>query len=130
MAQYQGADVVAAVGSHGPYIRFTPEGSPKARFASIPKEMSPYTLTAEEALKIIDDELKRTAIGPIAEFPQYGIQVLSGRYGPYIKCNGQNYKIPRSIDPASLDAEKAKSIVDGGTTSSRPKRAGSRRNGR
>ncbi|MBQ7639495.1 MAG: type I DNA topoisomerase [Bacteroidales bacterium] len=130
VAQYQGADVVAAVGSHGPYIRFTPEGSPKARFASIPKEMSPYTLTAEEALKIIDDELKRTAIGPIAEFPQYGIQVLSGRYGPYIKCNGQNYKIPRSIDPASLDAEKAKSIVDGGTTSSRPKRAGSRRNGR
>ncbi len=130
VTQYQGADVVAAVGSHGPYIRFTPEGSPKARFASIPKEMSPYTLTAEEALKIIDDELKRTAIGPIAEFPQYGIQVLSGRYGPYIKCNGQNYKIPRSIDPASLDAEKAKSIVDGGTASSRPKRAGSRRNGR
>ncbi len=130
VTQYQGADVVAAVGSHGPYIRFTPEGSSKARFASIPKEMSPYTLTAEEALKIIDDELKRTTTGPIAEFPQYGIQVLSGRYGPYIKCNGQNYKIPRSIDPASLDAESAKSIVDGGTATSRPKRAGSRRSGR
>ncbi len=130
VAQYQGADVVAAVGSHGPYIRFTPAGSSKARFASIPKELSPYTLTAEEALQIIDDELKRTAAGPIAEFPQYGIQVLTGRFGPYIKCNGQNYKIPRSIDPASLDAETAKSIVDGGGATSRAKRGAGRRNGR
>ena len=130
VGQYQGADIVAAVGSHGPYVRFTPEGSPKARFASIPKELNPYTLTAEEALKIIDDELKHTAAGPIAEFPQYGIQVLAGRFGPYIKCNGQNYKIPRSIDPASLDAESAKAIVDGGTATSRPKRAGGRRSGR
>ena len=130
VAQYQGSDVVAAIGSHGPYIRFTPTGSQKARFASIPKELSPYTLTGEEALRLIDDELKRTAAGPIAEFPEYGIQVLSGRFGPYIKCNGQNYKIPRGTNPAALTAKTAKAIVDGGGATSRPKRAAGRRNGR
>ncbi len=127
VTQFDGADVVAAIGSHGPYLRFIPAGSPKARFASIPKELSPYTLTADEALRLIDEEMKRGAAGPIAEFPQYGIQVLSGRFGPYIKCNGQNYKIPRGTNPASLDAEAAKAIVDGGTAAARPKRAVGRR---
>ena len=130
VAQYQGAEVVAAVGSHGPYIRFTPAGSQKARFASIPKELSPYTLTAEEALRLIDEEMKHTVAGPIAEFPQYGIQILTGRYGPYIKCNGQNYKIPRGTNPASLDAESAKAIVDAGGATGRSKRSSGRRNGR
>ncbi|MBQ6436890.1 MAG: type I DNA topoisomerase [Bacteroidales bacterium] len=127
VTQFDGADVVAAIGSHGPYLRFIPSGSPKARFASIPKELSPYTLTADEALRLIDEEMKRGAAGPIAEFPQYGIQILSGRFGPYIKCNGQNYKIPRGTNPASLDAEAAKAIVEGGTAAARPKRAGGRR---
>ena len=127
VTQFDGADVVAAIGSHGPYLRFTPAGSPKARFASIPKELSPYTLTAGEALRLIDEEMKRGTAGPIAEFPQYGIQILSGRFGPYIKCNGQNYKIPRGTNPASLDAEAAKAIVDGGTAAARPKRAVGRR---
>ena len=127
VTQFDGADVVAAIGSHGPYLRFIPAGSPKARFASIPKELSPYTLTAGEALRLIDEEMKRGTAGPIAEFPQYGIQILSGRFGPYIKCNGQNYKIPRGTNPASLDAEAAKAIVDGGTAAARPKRAVGRR---
>ena len=127
VAQYQGAEVVAAVGSHGPYIRFTPAGSQKARFASIPKELSPYTLTAEEALRLIDEEMKHTIAGPIAEFPQYGIQILTGRYGPYIKCNGQNYKIPRGTNPASLDAESAKAIVESGGATSHSKKAAGRR---
>ncbi len=122
VATYQGADVVAAIGSHGPYLRYTPAGSSKARFVSIPKEESPYTITAESALKLLEEELSRTAAGPIAEFPQYGIQVLSGRFGPYIKCGGANYKIPRGTDPAKLDAEAAKAIVDSTSATARPKR--------
>ena len=113
VTQYQGSEVVAAIGSHGPYIRFTPKGSHKAHFASIPKDLSPYTLTADQALHLIEEENKRAAAGPIAEFPEVGIQVLSGRYGAYIKCNGQNYKIPRGTHPASLTAETAKAIVEG-----------------
>ena len=113
VTRYQGSEVVAAIGSHGPYIRYTPTGSHKARFASIPKDLSPYTLTAEQALHLIEEENKRAAAGPIAEFPEYGIQVLSGRYGAYIKCNGQNYKIPRGTHLTSLTAEAAKAIVEG-----------------
>ena len=127
VAQYQGADVVAAIGSHGPYLRYTPAGSQKASFVSIPKELSPYTITAEAALRLIDEEMKHTVTGPIAEFPQYGIQVLSGRYGPYIKCNGQNYKIPRGTNPASLTAEAAKAIVDGGGATGHSKKAAGHR---
>ena len=127
VTQFDGSDVVAAIGSHGPYLRFTPAGGQKTRFASIPKDLSPYTLTADEALRLIDEEMKRGAAGPIAEFPQYGIQILSGRFGPYIKYNGQNYKIPHGTNPASLDAESAKAIVEGGTAAARPKRSGARR---
>ena len=112
MAAYQGADVVAAIGPKGPYLRYQPQGAPKAQFVSIPPEMSPYTITAEEALQVIEAQAQRNAAGPIAEFPQYDIQIINGRYGPYIKCAGENYKIPRGTDPATLDAESAKALVD------------------
>ena len=112
VAAYQGADVVAAIGPKGPYLRYQPQGAPKAQFVSIPPEMSPYTITAEEALQVIEAQAQRNAAGPIAEFPQYDIQIINGRYGPYIKCAGENYKIPRGTDPATLDAESAKALVD------------------
>ena len=112
VAAYQGADVVAAIGPKGPYLRYQPQGAPKAQFVSIPPEMSPYTITAEEALQVIEAQAQRSAAGPIAEFPEYDIQILNGRFGPYIKCAGENYKIPRGTDPATLDAESAKALVD------------------
>ena len=122
VAQYQGCDVVAAIGSHGPYLRYTPDGSAKAKFVSIPKNLSPYTITAEEALALVEAHSARAAAGPLAEFQEYGIQIISGPFGPYIKCNGINYKIPRGTNLEKLDAEAAKAIVDKGTATSKPKR--------
>ena len=57
-----------------------------------------------------------------AEFSKF-----PGMLSAYIKCNGQNYKIPRGTNPASLDAESAKAIVDSGGATSHSKRAAGRR---
>ena len=91
----------------------------KEKYVSIPKNLSPYTITESEAVSLIGAEAQKEASrGPIAEFKEQDIQILNGKYGPYIKHAGANYKIPRGTDPASIDLEKALEII--GKAGSKP----------
>ncbi|MBO4572084.1 MAG: type I DNA topoisomerase [Bacteroidales bacterium] len=113
--KYQGNDMTVAIGKLGPYVKYIDPKAGKARFVSIPKSLSPYTITESEAVGLIlADEQKSASRGPIAEFKEQDIQILSGKYGPYIKHAGSNYKIPRGTDPASIDLEKALEIIGKG----------------
>jgi len=110
---YGSVDVVAAIGPRGPYVKYlTAEG--KTKYVSIPKELSPYTISAKEAVGLIEADAAAVPAGPIAQFPEAGIQVLNGRFGPYIKCAEGNFKIPRGVNPAEIDLEKAKSLIEKG----------------
>ena len=84
--------IVANVGRFGPYVKY---GS---KYASL-KEDDPYTVTLERAREVIRLKQEADAARLILDFPENGIQVLNGRYGPYITDKKKNAKIPKDRDP-------------------------------
>ena len=82
------------------------------KFASIPKDLSPYAITLDEAVALIvakrAGEAKKV-IKTFAEEPD--LQVLNGRFGPYIAYAKSNYKIPKGKDAEALTLEECREIV-------------------
>jgi DNA topoisomerase I len=101
-----GYPIKVAVGRFGPYVQY---GAKK--YASLKKEDDPYTITPERALEIIREKQQIEANRIIREFPDTGVQVLNGRYGPYITDGKKNGKIPKDREPASLTLEECQAIL-------------------
>jgi DNA topoisomerase-1 len=101
-----GYPIKVAVGRFGPYVQY---GAKK--YASLKKEDDPYTVTLERALEIIREKQAIEANRIINEFGDSGIQVLNGRYGPYITDSRKNAKIPKDRDPKSLTLEECQALL-------------------
>lgn len=99
-----GDEISANTGRFGPYVQV------KKEFFSIKKE-SPYEITLERALEMIEELSQKKANALIADFQKEKIQILEGRYGPYIKQGRKNYKIPKGSDPKELSAEQCLQII-------------------
>jgi DNA topoisomerase-1 len=95
-----------AVGRFGPYAQY---GTKK--YVSLKKEDDPYTITLDRALQLIREKREIDANRIIREFPEAGIQVLNGRYGPYITDGKKNGKIPKDRDPKSLTLEECQALI-------------------
>ena len=100
----QGETIVANVGRFGPYVKY---GS---KYASL-KEDDPYTVTLERAREVIRLKQEADANRIIQDFPAEGIQVLNGRYGPYITDRKKNAKIPKDRDPKALTLEECRALL-------------------
>jgi DNA topoisomerase-1 len=100
----EGEDVSACIGRFGPYVRY---GS---KFASL-KEDDPYTITLERALEVVAAKKLADANRIILDFPEQGIQVLNGRYGPYITNKAKNAKIPRDREPKTLTLAECEALL-------------------
>jgi len=107
IGEFEGKEMVAAIGRFGPFIRHD------GKFTSIPKAFSPLTITQEEAIQLIEDKRKQLANRTIKTFDEDSeTEILNGRFGPYITSNKANYKIPKTVkDPASLTLEDCKKII-------------------
>ncbi|HVH84670.1 MAG TPA: type I DNA topoisomerase, partial [Steroidobacteraceae bacterium] len=103
-ATAQGETIVANVGRFGPYVKY---GS---KFVSL-KEDDPYTVTLERALEVIRLKQEADAARLIRDFPEDGIQVLNGRYGPYVTDKKKNAKIPKDRDPKMLSLEECRALL-------------------
>lgn len=101
----EGEEVAASVGRFGPYIRY---GS---KFASLPKDEDPYTVTFERALELVAEKKKADAEKQIKIFVEQGISILNGRYGPYITDGTKNAKVPKDREPASLELEECITLL-------------------
>ncbi|MBR1881438.1 MAG: type I DNA topoisomerase [Muribaculaceae bacterium] len=122
VGQFEDKDVVAAVGRFGPYLK---HGS---AFVSIPKEYSPESITLPEAITLIEAKRQAQAKAVIKTFDEEpGLQVMNGRFGPYIACNKQNFKNPRGTDAASLTLEQCRDIMAQQESGAKPKRRVARR---
>lgn len=124
LGTYEGDEVQASIGRYGPYVRFG------KLFVSIPKDMSPYEITLEEAKPLIDAKKEQERNKFIAKFGEGEeiVEVLNGRYGPYIKYKKANYKIPKDTDAHSLtEVEARKIIADIDATGGPKRRRGGRR---
>lgn len=101
-----GAPIKVAIGRFGPYVQY---GTKK--YASLKKEDDPYSIDLARAQELIREKIAVEANRIIREFPGTTIQVLNGRYGPYISDGAKNGKIPKDREPASLTLEECQALL-------------------
>jgi DNA topoisomerase I len=99
-----GEEITTNVGRFGPYVKYG------AKYVSL-KTDDPYEITPERALEVIREKEIADANRLILDFPDAGIQVLNGRYGPYITDKARNAKIPKDKEPKSLTLEECKTLL-------------------
>jgi DNA topoisomerase-1 len=99
-----GEPIIANVGRFGPYVKYG------EKYVSL-KEDDPYTVTLERALEVIRQKQEADAQRIIAVFGAEGIQVLNGRYGPYVTDGKKNAKIPKDRNPRSLTLEECRELI-------------------
>jgi DNA topoisomerase-1 len=99
-----GDEITTNVGRFGPYVKYG------AKYVSL-KTDDPYEITPERALEVIREKEIADANRLILDFPDAGIQVLNGRYGPYITDKARNAKIPKDKEPKSLTLEECQALL-------------------
>ncbi|MDJ0812114.1 MAG: DNA topoisomerase I [Woeseiaceae bacterium] len=100
----EGEPVSASIGRFGPYVRYGD------KYVSM-KEDDPYTVELPRALELIAEKKKADAERLILDFEEDGIQVLNGRYGPYITDKTKNARVPKDREPKSLTLEECKELL-------------------
>lgn len=104
--------VTASTGRFGPYVHFD------KIFVSIPKDLTPHTITLDQAMALIEAKKEAEANRLIKKFDELpGVEVLNGRFGPYVAYKKEgarkavNYKIPKGTDAASLTADDVRKLM-------------------
>lgn len=100
LGEFENQPVTIGTGRFGPYIQHD------GKYISIPKNLDPMSIDFEEAVTLIQERRQEEAnrhIKTLGEGEEM-IQILNGRYGPYVAYKGKNYKIPKNIEPQTLDA--------------------------
>ncbi|SBV90518.1 DNA topoisomerase 1 [uncultured Dysgonomonas sp.] len=107
VGEFEGKDVSVGTGRFGPYIKHN------GKFISLPKGYDPYSVDLDSAISLIEDKRQKDAEKIIKTFTEDAdLQILNGRYGPYIAYQKTNYKIPKGVVPADLDFDAAMKIVN------------------
>jgi DNA topoisomerase I len=107
VGMFEDKPVVINIGRFGPYVLHD------KKFVSIPKDDDPYTVTEERAIELIQNKRIADANKLIKAFDENpDIQVLNGRFGPYIKAGKKNVKIPKGKEPAELTLEECLTLAE------------------
>ena len=109
VGEYEGKTVTAAIGRFGPYVRWD------NLFVSLKKTDGddPYTVKIDRAIELIEIKKEAEKNKYIKVFEEdKNIQVLNGRYGPYIKAGRRNIKIPKDVKPEELTLEDCKKLIE------------------
>ena len=123
LGEWEEKEVTVGTGRFGPYVRHN------GQFVSLPKGADPYSITLDEAVQLLLAHRAKEAarhLKTFAEEPE--LEVIKGRFGPYISYKGENYRLPKGTDIESLTAQQCLEIIDGQSKTQRstPKR-GARR---
>lgn len=107
VGEYEGKVVVAAIGRFGPFIRHD------GKFVSIPKDKNPISITLDEAIELIQQKRAKDENRFIKKFEEEPeLEILNGRYGPYIAYKGKNYRIPKTgYTPAEMTLADCMKLV-------------------
>ncbi len=107
LGEYEGHTVTVGVGRFGPYVRYD------KLFVSIPKDTDPMEIGLDEAIELIKNKIEAQEKKFIKAFDaDPDMQILNGRYGPYISYQKKNYKIPENVEPADLNLETCFKIIE------------------
>jgi DNA topoisomerase I len=103
---FEEMEMKVAIGRFGPYVQHN------KKFVSLGKEDDPMTVTADRAIELILAKRKTDAERLIQVFEgEDEIQILNGRWGPYITYKKKNYKIPKDQDPKELNLEQVMELI-------------------
>ena len=107
LGEWESGTIVINVGRFGPYVQLGKE------YVSLPAGIDPMQVTLDEAIALIEKKRQfeqQRLIKSFAENPD--VEILNGRYGPYIAMAGKNYKIPTGTDPSTLDLAACMEIIE------------------
>jgi len=111
LGEYEDAEMTVAVGRFGPYVKH------KSKFVSLAKTDDPMTIDAERAVALIEEKRKKDLERIIKVFKEDDtVQILKGRWGPYIAVGKTNFKIPKGTEPADLSFEDCQKIINASET--------------
>ena len=107
LGELNGKAVMVGAGRFGPYINYDKS------YTSVPKTMDPLEITLEDAIALLKDKEDNDAKRHLKKFEEEPeLEIMNGRYGPYIAYMGVNYRIPKTIkDPESLTLEACQEII-------------------
>ena len=107
LGDFEEKTVTVGVGRFGPYVRHN------NAFVSIPKDIDPMVISLEEAVDLIKAKREAAENKVIKTFEEEpGLQILNGRYGPYIAYEKKNYKIPENVEPKDLNLEACFKVIE------------------
>ena len=107
LGDFEGKTVVVGIGRFGPYIRHD------GKYVSLPKEFTPQGVSLEDAIMLIQQKREQESQRLIKKFDEDDeLELLNGRFGPYIAYKKQNYKLPKGSEPASLTFADCMKIVE------------------
>jgi DNA topoisomerase-1 len=107
VGEYEGKKVVAAIGRFGPYVRHD------GKFASLKKGVDdPLSITLERAIELIEEKREKDRNRIVKQFKEDAdVEILNGRWGPYIKYKKDNYRIPKTVEAKDLSYEEVMSMI-------------------
>ena len=107
LGDFEEKSVSVGVGKFGPYVRHD------NAFVSIPKDVDPMSVTLDDAVALIRAKREATENKIIKTFEEEPrLQILNGRYGPYIAFEKKNYKIPENVEPRDLDLPTCFKVIE------------------
>lgn len=107
LGDFEGKTVVVGIGRFGPYIRHN------GKYVSLPKEFTPQGVSLEDAIMLIQQKREQESQRLIKKFDEDDeLELLNGRFGPYIAYKKKNYKLPKGSEPASLTFADCMKIVE------------------
>ena len=109
LGEYEGEPVTVGAGRFGPYVLHNKV------YTSLPKTLDPITITIGDAVKLIEEKRKQETQKHLKSFDEdEKLEVLNGRYGPYLAYDGKNYRLPKSMHERAKDLtfEECMAIVN------------------
>ena len=116
VGEHNGIPVICTKGRFGPYIKYGDTN------VSLPRGTDPLSIDLRSCIALIEQAADKAANRIIADYEASGIQVINGNYGPYIKCDGSNYRIPKGTDASALTEEECLNIVRNSEPTGRKRR--------
>ena len=109
LGDYEGSEVVIGAGRFGPYVMH------QKKYTSLPKGTDPMAVTLEEAIQLINEKRQQESQKHLKAFDADGkLEIMNGRYGPYIAFDGKNYRIPKALQAkaAELTYDECMKIIN------------------
>ena len=115
VGEYEGMPIIATKGRFGPYLKWG------ERNIKLPRTADPLKINLEECIQLIDETPEQPAANPV--IAQWGdLQIINGRYGPYLKSGENNYRIPKGTDVSTLSEADCQAIIAASEPTSKGRR--------